>query len=109
VWYPRLLQASVEEREQFRLIGSGEGIHMDGNTRASRRLEPIEKRLTVEEYIASQSESAQPVLKRPDIDGFSEIFRTGGSKKTLEFAQKAASRRAFGKQSHTREPWHEIG
>jgi uncharacterized protein DUF2442/uncharacterized protein DUF1801 len=63
VWYPRLLQASVEEREQFQLIGSGEGIHVDGDTRASRRLEPIEKRLTVEEYIASQSESAQPVLK----------------------------------------------
>jgi hypothetical protein len=26
-WYPRLLQASVEERRQLRLIGSGEGIH----------------------------------------------------------------------------------
>ena len=27
VWYPRLLRASMEERQQFRLIGSGEGIH----------------------------------------------------------------------------------
>jgi hypothetical protein len=26
VWYPRLLQESVEERQQFRLIGGGEGI-----------------------------------------------------------------------------------
>jgi hypothetical protein len=29
VWYPRLLQASVEERQQFRLIGGGEGIHWE--------------------------------------------------------------------------------
>ena len=29
VWYPRLVQASAEERQQFRLIGSGEGIHWD--------------------------------------------------------------------------------
>jgi hypothetical protein len=29
VWYPRLLQASMKERQQFRLIGSGEGIHWE--------------------------------------------------------------------------------
>ena len=29
VWYPRLVHASAEERQQFRLIGSGEGIHWD--------------------------------------------------------------------------------
>ena len=29
VWYPRLLQASTEERQQFRLISGGEGIHWD--------------------------------------------------------------------------------
>ena len=29
VWYPRLVHASAEERKQFRLIGSGEGIHWD--------------------------------------------------------------------------------
>ena len=29
VWYPRLLQASVGERKQFRLIGGGEGIHWE--------------------------------------------------------------------------------
>ena len=28
-WYPRLLEASVEEKGQLRLIGSGEGIHWD--------------------------------------------------------------------------------
>lgn len=28
-WYPRLLQASVEEKRQLRLIESGEGIHWD--------------------------------------------------------------------------------
>lgn len=28
-WYPRLLQASMEERRQLRLIGSGEGIHWE--------------------------------------------------------------------------------
>jgi len=27
VWYPRLLHGSNEERNQWRLIGSGEGIH----------------------------------------------------------------------------------
>lgn len=26
-WYPRLLHGSVEERQNWRLIGSGEGIH----------------------------------------------------------------------------------
>ena len=29
VWYPRLLRASMKERELFRLIGSGEGIHWE--------------------------------------------------------------------------------
>ena len=28
-WYPRLLEASLEEKRQLRLIGSGEGIHWD--------------------------------------------------------------------------------
>jgi hypothetical protein len=28
-WYPRLLQASMEERRQLRLVGSGEGIHWE--------------------------------------------------------------------------------
>ena len=27
VWFPRLLNATVEERADFRLIGGGEGIH----------------------------------------------------------------------------------
>ena len=27
VWFPRLLNATVEERAEFRLIGGGEGIH----------------------------------------------------------------------------------
>jgi hypothetical protein len=27
VWYPRLSNASVEERERWRLIGNGSGIH----------------------------------------------------------------------------------
>jgi hypothetical protein len=29
VWYPRLLGASMKERQQFRLTGSGEGIHWE--------------------------------------------------------------------------------
>ena len=29
VWYPRLLRASMKERQQFRLIGTGEGIHWE--------------------------------------------------------------------------------
>ena len=29
VWYPGLLRASMKERQQFRLIGSGEGIHWE--------------------------------------------------------------------------------
>ncbi|MBV8070689.1 MAG: DUF2442 domain-containing protein, partial [Acidobacteriaceae bacterium] len=29
VWYPRLLRASMKERQQLRLIGSGEGIHWE--------------------------------------------------------------------------------
>jgi hypothetical protein len=28
-WYPRLLQGSIEERNSWRLIGGGEGIHWD--------------------------------------------------------------------------------
>ncbi len=27
VWFPRLANASSEEREQYELLGSGEGIH----------------------------------------------------------------------------------
>lgn len=27
VWYPRLLQGSVEERQDWRLVGDGTGIH----------------------------------------------------------------------------------
>ena len=29
-WYPRLLYASQEERDTWRLIGNGEGIHWPG-------------------------------------------------------------------------------
>ena len=29
-WYPRLQEATAAERENFRLIGSGEGIHWPG-------------------------------------------------------------------------------
>ena len=28
-WYPRLMEASEEEKRQLRLIGNGEGIHWD--------------------------------------------------------------------------------
>ena len=28
-WYPRLLQASVEERKRWRMIGNGLGIHWE--------------------------------------------------------------------------------
>jgi hypothetical protein len=28
-WYPRLFHANASEREEFRLIGAGEGIHWD--------------------------------------------------------------------------------
>jgi hypothetical protein len=28
-WFPRLLNASQQEREQWRLIGAGEGIHWE--------------------------------------------------------------------------------
>ena len=28
-WYPRLMAATVEERENWRLIGNGEGIHWE--------------------------------------------------------------------------------
>ncbi|HEY7020815.1 MAG TPA: DUF2442 domain-containing protein [Ktedonobacterales bacterium] len=29
VWFPRLLNASQQEREQWRLIGTGEGLHWE--------------------------------------------------------------------------------
>ena len=29
VWYPRLVEASPEEREHWRLIGGGEGLHWE--------------------------------------------------------------------------------
>lgn len=29
-WYPRLLHASQEERDAWRLIGNGEGVHWPG-------------------------------------------------------------------------------
>ena len=29
VWYPRLMHAETQERERWRLIGQGEGIHWE--------------------------------------------------------------------------------
>jgi hypothetical protein len=43
-WYPRLLQATPEERNNWRLIGKGQGIHWD----------EIDEDISVESVLAGQ-------------------------------------------------------
>lgn len=55
VWYPRLVDATLEERNSWELIGSGEGIHWDG----------IDEDISVEGLLAGRhSGESQTSLKR---------------------------------------------
>lgn len=54
-WYPRLLHGSQRERENWRLIGKGEGIHWTD----------LDEDISVEHLIAGiPSGESQPSLKR---------------------------------------------
>lgn len=54
-WYPRLFHGSVEERQQWRLIGGGEGIHW----------ESLDEDLSVEGLLAGRaSGESEKSLKR---------------------------------------------
>jgi uncharacterized protein DUF2442 len=54
-WYPRLLHATPEERQDWRLIGQGRGIHW----------ESIDEDISVEDVIAGRtSNESQSSLKR---------------------------------------------
>lgn len=54
-WYPRLLHATPEEREHWRLIGKGQGIHWDD----------LDEDIGVEGLLAGrQSGESQASLKR---------------------------------------------
>lgn len=54
-WYPRLLHATVEERENWRLIGRGRGIHW----------EDIDEDISVEGLLAGHaSGESQTSLKK---------------------------------------------
>ncbi len=54
-WYPRLLHATVEERENWRLIGKGRGIHW----------EDIDEDISVEGLLAGHpSGESQTSLKK---------------------------------------------
>lgn len=55
VWYPRLLHGSNEERNHWRLIGQGEGIHW----------EDLDEDISVENIILGQpSGESQASFKR---------------------------------------------
>lgn len=54
-WYPRLVDATPEERGSWRLIGRGEGIHWDG----------VDEDISVEGLLAGRrSGESQASLKR---------------------------------------------
>jgi len=54
-WYPRLVEASPEERERWRLIGGGEGIHW----------EALDEDISVEGLVAGRaSGESQQSLKK---------------------------------------------
>ena len=54
-WYPRLVEASLEEREHWRLIGGGEGIHW----------EDLDEDISVEGLVAGRaSGESQQSLKK---------------------------------------------
>lgn len=54
-WYPRLVEASREERERWRLIGGGEGIHW----------EDLDEDISVEGLVAGRaSGESQQSLRR---------------------------------------------
>ena len=54
-WYPRLLHATPEERDHWRLVGKGQGIHWD----------TLDEDISVEGLLAGrQSGESQASLKR---------------------------------------------
>jgi hypothetical protein len=54
-WYPRLVEASAEERKRWRLIGGGEGIHW----------EDLDEDISVEGLVAGRaSGESQQSLKK---------------------------------------------
>jgi len=59
VWYPRLVEASPEEREHWRLIGGGEGIHW----------EELDEDISIEGLVAGRAsgESQQSLKKWLDV------------------------------------------
>jgi len=66
-WYPRLLHGSVEERQNWRLIGKGEGIHWN----------QLDEDISVKNIILGQSSgesqkfakrSRQNLLASPTLD-----------------------------------------
>ena|SRR5215831_14044810 len=50
-WFPRLLHASPEERDNWRLIGKGQGIHWEG----------LDEDISVEGLLAGKSSGASQV------------------------------------------------
>jgi hypothetical protein len=54
-WYPRLLHATRQEREQYELIGDGEGIHWP----------ELDEDISVEGMLAGRSsQESQPSLQK---------------------------------------------
>jgi hypothetical protein len=54
-WYPRLLHGTVEERDNWRLIGSGEGVHWPD----------LDEDLSIESLVSGRpSGESQASLKR---------------------------------------------
>ncbi len=68
VWYPRLLQASVEERQQFRLIGGGGGIHWD----------VLDEDISVEGIVAGRRSMESAESFRRCLEGRGDTRRSTG-------------------------------
>ncbi len=82
VWYPRLLQGSPKERNNWRLIGKGEGIHWPD----------LDEDLSVEGIILGKSSSESPGSFNRWLEA-----RQGAVKQPVH--QVAEKRAKYGKKS----------
>jgi len=84
-WYPRLLHGTLEERDNWRLIGSGEGVHWPD----------LDEDLSIDSLISGRpSGESQVSLKRWLEDRKVRTGRASGEKAVRKPAhpQRAASR-----------------
>ena len=88
VWYPRLLHASPEQRNDWRLIGDGEGVHWP----------QIDEDLSAAGLLHGFSDPAVRQASPPDLR---EQLETGEKRLAREFLNEAFSRYQSGTERAT--------